>query len=94
MGRPWEIELLEVIADHGSISAAARAMNMSYKRAWDLVEEISGISGRDVIDRQTGGKHGGGTELVKRYRRIESAATKVARDDLIALQANTTQRKP
>jgi molybdate transport system regulatory protein len=46
--------LLENIHACGSISAAGRAMDMSYKRAWDLVDEINGICKQDAVQRQTG----------------------------------------
>ena len=38
-------------------------MNMSYKRAWDLVEEMNKLFGKPVVSAQTGGKHGGGAQL-------------------------------
>lgn len=98
---PGKIELLEQIRAQGSISAAGRAMQMSYKRAWDLVDEITRICGRDVVKRQTGGKDGGGASLtplgeslIERYRRIEKAAIDAARADLIALRSDVpSQRK-
>ena len=49
---PGKIQLLEQIQSHGSISAAGRAMNMSYKRAWDLVDEINRICRRSAVERQ------------------------------------------
>lgn len=92
---PGKIELLEAIQTNGSISAAGRAMDMSYKRAWDLVDEINTICGRAAVERQTGGKHGGGAaltpfgvSLVERYRRIEKAAEAAARKDLMALKSD------
>jgi molybdate transport system regulatory protein len=91
---PGKIELLEQIAACGSISAAGRAMDMSYKRAWDLVDEVNRICGHAAVDRQTGGKNGGGAiltpfgrSLVDRYRAIEKAATKAAERQLAALRA-------
>jgi len=73
---PGKIQLLENIRACGSISAAGRAMDMSYKRAWDLVDEINRICRHAAVERQTGGKNGGGavltpfgTSLVARYRR-------------------------
>ena len=57
---PGKIELLEQIAAFGSISAGARRMEMSYKHAWDLVEEMNRIFGKPVVAAQTGGKRGGG----------------------------------
>ncbi|UTD28480.1 winged helix-turn-helix domain-containing protein [Bradyrhizobium sp. WD16] len=92
---PGKIELLEQIRTQGSISAAGRAMKMSYKRAWDLVEEITRICGRAVVTRQTGGKDGGGAaltplgeSLIERYRRIEKAAIDAARADLLGLRSD------
>src|ERR1700693_6491187 len=57
---PGKIQLLENIRACGSISAAGRAMGMSYKRAWDLVDEINRICRRVAVERQIGGKNGGG----------------------------------
>src|SRR5579862_10004829 len=60
---PGKILLLESINSCGSISAAGRAMNMSYKRAWDLVDEIYRICQRAAVERKVGGKRGGGAML-------------------------------
>ncbi len=91
---PGKIDLLEKIAAFGSISAAGRAMGMSYRRAWDLVEEINTMFGQPVIERRTGGRHGGGARLtpvglalVARFRAIERAAAEAASAHLSALQA-------
>src|SRR5258708_19623247 len=54
---PGKIELLENIRAFGSISAAGRAMNMSYKRAWDLVDEINRICRQAAVHRQTPAKN-------------------------------------
>lgn len=90
-----KIELLEHIAAFGSISAGARQMNMSYKRAWDLVEEMNRIFGQPVLETQKGGPKGGGAqltpiglELVSRYRAIEKAANAVAETHIAALQSS------
>ncbi len=91
---PGKIELLEHIAAAGSISAGARRMDMSYKHAWDLVEEMNRIFGKPVVAAQTGGKRGGGatltavgTAVVSRFRAIERAATDAAEAHMDALQA-------
>ena len=60
---PGKIQLLENIREYGSISAAGRAMDMSYKRAWDLVDEINRMCRQAAVERQTGGKNGGGAAL-------------------------------
>lgn len=91
---PGKIELLEQIAAFGSISAAARNMDMSYKRAWDLVDEMNVLFGKPVVAAQTGGRRGGGAQLtqvglaiVSRFRAIERAAESAARQHMTALQA-------
>ena len=92
---PGKIRLLENIQRCGSISAAGRAMDMSYKRAWDLVDEINRLCRQAAVERQIGGKNGGGavltpfgTSLVARYRKIERDAANAARKDLQALQTD------
>ncbi len=59
------IELLEQIDAHGSISAAAKAMKMSYKAAWDAVNEMNNLSDAPIVKRESGGKGGGGTVLTE-----------------------------
>ncbi|CAO4173028.1 winged helix-turn-helix domain-containing protein [Methylorubrum populi] len=82
---PGKVQLLEAIAEHGSISAAGRALGMSYRRAWLLVADMNKGFGRPVIEAQIGGKAGGGarlsafgTDVVAHYRAIERAAEKAA----------------
>jgi molybdate transport system regulatory protein len=92
---PGKIQLLEHIREFGSISAAGRAMDMSYKRAWDLVDEINRVCRQPAVERQTGGKNGGGaaltpfgTSLVARYRKIERDAASAVRKELAALRTD------
>lgn len=82
---PGKVLLLEMIAEHGSISAAGRAVGMSYRRAWMLINEMNTGFGQPVVEAQIGGKAGGGarlsplgTDLVAHYRAIERAAEKAA----------------
>jgi len=97
---PGKIELLENIRKLGSISAAGRAMDMSYKRAWDLVDEINRICRQAAVERQTGGKNGGGAaltplgiSLVARYRKIEREAASAVRKELLGLQSDIGKPK-
>jgi molybdate transport system regulatory protein len=89
---PGKIELLEAIATTGSITAAASALGMSYRRAWLLVDTMNRCFRSAVVEAEAGGKRGGGTrltvlgtEVVLRYRRIEAAAAKAGKADLAAL---------
>ena len=91
---PGKIALLEAIAVHGSISAAGRVMGMSYRRAWELVDETNAIFGGAVAARQVGGRNGGGATLtplgedvVRRFRSVERAAADATQAHLDALQA-------
>lgn len=60
---PGKAQLLELIQQHRSISAAARAMNMSYRRAWLLVDTMNSNFRDPLVRTATGGSHGGGAEL-------------------------------
>ncbi len=93
-----KIELLEHIRATGSISAAGRAMDMSYRRAWLLVEELNGMFCKVVVSSKRGGKQGGGAqitpfgeELLARFRAMESNALAAIRPDLDWLE---THRSP
>jgi molybdate transport system regulatory protein len=93
---PGKIALLEAIDREGSISAAGRALGMSYKRAWDLVDALNKIVGAPVVDASPGGHRGGGAlltdagrSLVADYRAIERAATRAAEPRLEALLKRT-----
>lgn len=55
---PGKIALLEMIAAEGSIAAGGRALGMSYRRAWELIDELNGIFGRPVVTPKSGGKKG------------------------------------
>lgn len=73
-GRRWDhLELLERIDTTGSISAAASAMGMSYKAAWEAVDAINNLSEQSLVERKTGGQHGGGTTLTTYGRRVLGA---------------------
>ncbi|RPJ54725.1 MAG: LysR family transcriptional regulator [Dehalococcoidia bacterium] len=59
----WRVQLLEAVAETGSISAAAVKMNISYHRAWDKIHECEERLGVKLVETQTGGTGGGGTQL-------------------------------
>ena len=64
------IELLEKIGETGSITAAARAVGMSYKGAWDAINAMNNLSDEALVLRAAGGKRGGGTTLTPRAQRL------------------------
>lgn len=89
---PGKVALLEAVAETGSISAAARQLEMSYRRAWVLVDEINRCLGKPAVVTAAGGSRGGGSELtdtgkevIQRYRAIENAARAAAAKDIAAL---------
>ena len=100
---PGKAMLLKSIRDTGSITAAARAMAMSYKRAWLLVESMNQAFAKPVVTAAPGGPKGGGAiltpfgaELLKRFHRMQTKASRAVAADLNALAANAlpiTSRK-
>lgn len=86
---PGKADLLRLIDQSGSISAAARAMGMSYKRAWQLVDEMNRHFNQPVVGANPGGIKGGGAhltlfgqEVLKRYGSILDHLEQAAGDDL------------
>lgn len=91
---PGKVRLLELVAETGSISAAARAMRMSYRRAWLLVDAVNTAFRTPAVQTREGGSGGGGAiltpfgaDLVRRYRATEAASTEAAAEHLTALDA-------
>ena len=92
---PGKAQLLGLIEKHGSISAAARDMGMSYRRAWTLVETMNRTFREPVVAAATGGRGGGGAEVtefgreaLRRYRAMEekvAASVSVEMDAFTAL---------
>ena len=86
---PGKADLLEAIGRTGSISAAGREMEMSYRRAWLLVEAINSSFVKPVVTTATGGTRGGGAmltpfgmEVLQRYRSMEAKASRAVAADL------------
>jgi molybdate transport system regulatory protein len=92
-----KIQLLELIRETGSISAAGRAMDMSYRRAWLLVDALNHMFDAPAVERQRGGKQGGGAqvtafgeELILRFRTMQQKAEAAMADDLDWLLSRKT----
>lgn len=91
---PGKIRLLEAIERTGSISQAGRALGMSYRRAWLLIDDMNRCFRHAVVSAKPGGSQGGGAVLtefgagvVRDYRAIETAATGAAEARLRGLEA-------
>lgn len=90
---PGKVAVLEEIGRSGSISAAGRALRMSYRRTWELVEDLNRSLGIAVVETAAGGSGGGGAVLtpagkaiIERYRAIEMDAALAVRKHLLAIQ--------
>jgi molybdate transport system regulatory protein len=91
---PGKADLLAAIAAEGSISAAGRAMAMSYKRAWGLVEEMNAAFRAPLVVSARGGERGGGAALtdagarvLELYRAIEARAAEAGAAEIAELRA-------
>jgi molybdate transport system regulatory protein len=100
---PGKAELLARIADTGSIAAAGRAMGMSYKRAWSLVEEMNAVFREPLVTSARGGAGGGGAvvtgtgqAVLNAYRSMVAATDRACAGDIAtvaALLADVAERK-
>jgi molybdate transport system regulatory protein len=97
---PGKVALLEEIDRSGSISAAGRAMKMSYRRAWQLVEDLNQTVGDPVVETSAGGAGGGGARLteagkvlIQEYRAMERAASESASAHLVGLGKLAKKKK-
>ncbi|MFV3382607.1 TOBE domain-containing protein [Pseudomonas sp. NY15354] len=77
--RPQRIALLQHVADQGSITRAAKAAGISYKAAWDAIDELNNLATQPLVERSTGGRGGGGARLsvegervLRLYQRLQS----------------------
>ena len=88
---PGKAELLQLIEETGSISAAAREMGMSYRRAWTLVETMNSAFCQPLVQAASGGRGGGGArvtdfgrDVLGRYRLMEKKALKSVKTEMEA----------
>lgn len=98
---PGKVALLNAIQETGSISAAARRMGMSYRRAWTLVDTMNRCFREPVVAAETGGKGGGGARVTKfgidvlaRYQMMEQRAIAEIQDDMAEFAALLAEDGP
>jgi molybdate transport system regulatory protein len=91
---PGKVDLLEAIAETGSIRAAGSRFKMSYRRAWSLVAELNGMFRTPLVVAETGGRGGGGASLtplgrkvVARFRAMEARSWAAVERDFRSLAA-------
>lgn len=82
--RPQRIALLQHIAEQGSITRAAKSAGLSYKAAWDAIDELNNLARRPLVERNVGGKGGGGAKLsaegervLRLYQRLQALQAQV-----------------
>ncbi|WP_410211340.1 winged helix-turn-helix domain-containing protein [Aquirhabdus sp.] len=97
---PGKVDLLAAISEKGSISAAAKHMSMSYRRAWLLVDTMNRCFKEPLVISTAGGKQGGGAqlstlglEMLKNYRTLTSALEHTAAQYVEDLQKHLLQRE-
>jgi molybdate transport system regulatory protein len=101
---PGMAQLLERVAELGSIRRAAASMGMSYRKAWLLIQEVQKTFDGQVVKAEAGGVSGGGTVLTELgnslliiYRRVENRAAAAAEGELKLLsqmvRANAAPRR-
>jgi molybdate transport system regulatory protein len=98
---PGKAELLAGIRETGSIAAAGRRMQMSYKRAWTLVETMNAAFSGPLVLSARGGQRGGGAhltetgeEVLRLYRLVEETAARAAENEIAALRALVRTPRP
>ena len=90
---PGRADLLERIEKFGSIAKAAKAMRMSYKKAWVMVEEMNALARKPLVVPQKGGQYGGGTKLTKTGNEVVSAFKKLNKKLAAIVKKETTLLK-
>ena len=82
--RPQRIALLQHVAEQGSITRAAKAAGISYKAAWDAIDELNNLAAQPLVERSTGGRGGGGARLsvegervLRLYQRLQALQAQI-----------------
>lgn len=97
--RPQRIALLAHIAEQGSITQAAKSAGLSYKAAWDAIDELNNLAQKPLVERSVGGKGGGGAKLtaegqrvLRLYQRLQRVQAQVLDSDEAASDFNLLGR--
>ena len=97
---PGKVRLIELVDTRGSISAAAREMGMSYRHAWELLDDVNRCFGGRVLETETGGRAGGGArvtefgrDLAERFHAMRATASDALAEDLRTLEAQRRRKR-
>ena len=97
--RPQRIALLGHIAEQGSITRAAKSAGLSYKAAWDAIDELNNLAQKPLVERSVGGKGGGGAKLsdegervLRLYQRLQVLQAELLGSDEAASDLNLLGR--
>jgi len=98
---PGNLRLLALVAEHGTLAEAARAADMSYRHAWDLVRAAEACWGRPLLERRPGGAGGGrsaltadGRDLLARWDRLATEVTALADERFKAIFPEDAAEQP
>ena len=83
---PGKVNLMEAIEKTGSISAAAKKIGMSYRKAWKLINDLNRISKSKMVITSIGGKGSGGTELTVTGKKFVDLFRKMEGKTLVAIK--------
>ena len=86
----WRMELLQAVAETGSISQAAAAMEVHYRTAWQKINEMESRLGQKLVETQVGGRHGGGAQLTPLAQVLIAAFTHFSQEIEEQMQAQFT----
>lgn len=90
---PGPMQLLQLIEQEGSLSKAAKAMGMSYKKAWDLVNQLNEKSSKPMVISTKGGAKGGGAEITAHGREVMAGYSALTRKIQSVISANDSLLK-
>src|SRR5579859_1090342 len=88
---PGPVQLLELIEETGSISKAAKKMQMSYKKAWDIVNNLNTTATTPLVITATGGEKGGGSIISPEARQLIDWYKQLRQRFTLFLESETQQ---
>jgi molybdate transport system regulatory protein len=83
------VELLKAVKETGSISAAAKSMNMSYKKAWESIDAMNALADQPLVERTIGGKGGGGTVVTEEGEKAIQLYEELIQNSTVFVESST-----